>query len=156
MAAKIYPKLTYAKRMLGRIVRNPSTVFLNGLTQFSNEFTGELRDVNNGTPLRLTSDYLKEKRYFAIAQALGLKDILSVNFQIEDHAPLAQDIGKELLVAKGIRIAIRDLAGHGIKNGERTCWYIKRNERAKDLKGKVSIQYQPNSGISVKITVNFI
>ena len=138
MSSKIHPHLTYLKRFSCR----PR---LWGLTSFSKKLSGKLRNEKS-----VTLPQEGEGKVHRLADVLRSKNIRKIHLSGEFRAFFTNE--KILLsrLAQAIRIAIRELATHGIPKTEKACSILDRNSADK-IKLEIKVKIKPGNGTCAEV-----
>jgi|GEM_PF-4224488 len=114
--SKISPLKDLARRGAGLIIRTHRHC-LWGLKRFSREHGLFLKKYGNASKT-LTMNGLREKGYPGIARALADNGIRAVDFTLYIDCLFPPPKQTDLLIARSIRVALRNLAAYGLPKTE--------------------------------------
>jgi hypothetical protein len=118
---------------------------LKGLTIFSRQFKDKILENSRKDGIILTLEGLRATRFREIASALGEKGVSEIRFSVNDFTVLADYKARVRLINRSIRIIIRELATHGIRNKQLKCSIVANSAEERNLKAIITIDPAKNA-----------
>lgn len=133
-------------------------VYLKGLTVFSRQLKDKILKNRRKNTLVLTPGYLRATRFREIASALEKKNVSEIKFSVSDSAILGDPEARSQILNRSIRVAIRELATHGIRNQQLKCKITVNSTEGRNVKAYITIDPAKNAiqraDVTIKIGFN--
>jgi hypothetical protein len=151
---RMFPNLILLERPIRLLGKG---VYLKGLIIFARQLKDKILNNHRSEGIVLTLHGIRANRFREIAKALESKRVSEIRFVVKDYSLFGDPKARVRVLNRAIRIVIRELATHGIRNKQAKCKITATSAESRNFVALITID--PSTEVlnraEVKIEMGF-